>query len=122
MNDLVGWIMIDAGFVSGLLLSPGILKDGFLGGYGAPRRRLLRLGHIACFALGALNLLFALHAGAAVAEPDLRPAAWGFAVGAVTMPLCCALVAWSRRWFLLFAVPVTCLIGGASVMLWRYLP
>lgn len=121
MNHLLGWILIDLGFVSGLLLSPGILNPDFLGGYGSPRRRLVRLGHIACFALGALNLLFATTVGE-VSGDALRLAAIGFGLGAITMPLCCFLVAWSRRWFLLFTLPVVCLIGAATLMVWRSLP
>jgi hypothetical protein len=57
-----GWVLVLLGLASGLFLGLGFHLDHFLGGYTSLRRRLVRLGHIALVALGALNVLWALSA------------------------------------------------------------
>lgn len=63
-NQFVGWTSLTLGAVTGLTLGlwsfdgPLPLPDG-LGDYGETARRLARLGHIACFGLGILNILLA---------------------------------------------------------------
>lgn len=66
-NRLIGWASLALGAVSGLIL--GLWSfDGpvsiplWIGDYGDTSRRLLRLGHIAFFGLGILNILFAQEA------------------------------------------------------------
>jgi hypothetical protein len=90
LNRAVAWSSMAAGAVTGLLLGlwsfAGPLPvPGFLGEYGSTARRLARLGHIACFGLGFINLLLAaelprLGRGA-------RTAAVAMNVGNVAMPL-----------------------------------
>ena len=58
-HALAGWSLVLAGFASGALLGFGFHRETFWGGYASLRRRLVRLGHVACVALGVLNLLFA---------------------------------------------------------------
>lgn len=111
---VVGWSLIVAGFLGGALLGAGFHRDDFLGGYGSWRRRLLRLGHVACVALGFLNLLFAATVPRA---PLTGSGAILLAAGGVAMPLCCLLVAFAPRWRGLFAVPVALLLAAASVAL-----
>jgi hypothetical protein len=60
VNWYEGWSMILVGFASGAALGLFFHHENFLGGYGSFRRRMLRLGHIACAALGMLNLIVAL--------------------------------------------------------------
>jgi hypothetical protein len=117
IHQSFGWVAILVGFVSGMLLGLGFQRDDFLGGYGSLRRRMLRLGHVALIALGILNLEFAR------TLPSLRlPPTWlavasaAMIAGAVTMPLCCALMAWRRTFRPLFAVPVTSLLLGAGLV------
>ncbi len=114
MNLAFGWLWITLGFASGLLLGLFFHRDDWLGGYASFRRRMLRLGHIAAVALGAINILFAL----TVERTDLAGwersvAAWGFLVGGASMPLVCALTAWLKPLRTLFAIPVACLLTAA---------
>jgi hypothetical protein len=121
LNWQVGWVLVLAAFVTGAAMGLFFHREDFLGGYGSFRRRLLRLGHIACAALGMLNVLFAL-------SPWPAPALWTggaasicFVVGGLTMPLACFLTAWREPFRHVFAIPVTALtlavlftlVGGA---------
>ena len=79
---------------------------------------MYRLGHISFFGLGATNLFFWLTARTlAVPGTLLAPASWGFVLGALTMPVCCVVLAHYRRLQWLFAVPVVSLVTGASLTL-----
>jgi hypothetical protein len=107
MNWYFGWGMILAGFVSGAILGLFFIREDFLGGYGSLRRRLLRLGHIALTALGAINVLFS------IASPETsqnQVASVVFIVGGVTMPAVCCLTSWRVGFRHLFVVPVSALI------------
>lgn len=119
LNLVFAWLWMLLGFLSGMALGMGFHKEGFLGGYNSLQRRLYRLGHIACFALGALNLMFFLTVTALdVQNTPLKVAGYGFIVGAVSMPVCCVLMAHWPRLHLLFAVPViSLLIGGTLTLL-----
>jgi hypothetical protein len=113
-NEVFGWIWICLGVASGAVIGLRFQDEGFLGGYAARARRLVRLGHISFFGLGILNLLFAASAArAGVGGGAIGVASWGFIVGGVTMPLCCGLVAWRKGLSPLFAVPVLSLAAGA---------
>jgi hypothetical protein len=117
MNESFGWAWILAGFVSGFLLGLGFHHDDWMGGYGAFRRRLIRLGHISFIGLGILNILFAFSAPrVALGEPWLSIASWALIAGGVTMPLSCGLMAWRRGFYPLFIVPVLSLVLGASLV------
>ncbi|MGE5177218.1 MAG: hypothetical protein ACM3JJ_12715 [Hyphomicrobiales bacterium] len=118
-NESLGWIWIVAGVLSGLGLGLGFQRDDFLGGYGSHRRRLLRLGHISFLGLGFLNLFFALSAARMRLPPaGLATASWAIVAGAVTMPLCCGLMAWRRGFHLLFGVPVVSVLVGTALAAW----
>jgi len=56
--DVVWWLGVALGIIGGAWLGLHYDREGWLGGYGALRRRLIRLGHIALIALGLLNILF----------------------------------------------------------------
>lgn len=118
LNLVMAWLWMLLGFVTGMLLGMGFHKEGWLGGYGSLQRRLYRLGHIACFALGAVNLLFALTIitiGARGAGVEI--ASWGFVIGAISMPVCCVLMAHWPKLHLIFAVPVVSLLVAATFTL-----
>ena len=89
-----------------------------MGGYASYRRRLTRLGHIAFFGLGFLNLIFA---ATAVQLPlsgrALTTASWALILGAVTMPLCCFLSAWRKPLRHLFPIPVLSVSTGILAIL-----
>jgi hypothetical protein len=115
INLLAAWIGILLGFISGSVIGLFFHRDGWLGGYGSLKRRLYRLAHISLFGLGAVNLLFYLttttqtHVGGSL----LPLASSAFIIGAITMPVCCLIMAHFPKTHLLFAVPVISLIAGA---------
>jgi len=89
-----------------------------MGGYASHRRRLTRLGHISFFGLGAVNLLFCLTMQyIPLAGPAIGIASWSFIIGAVTMPVCCAVMAHFPKAHLIFAIPVLSLITGGILIL-----
>lgn len=114
-NALVGWSLVLLGFLSGAALGLGFHRESFLGGYGSFRRRIVRLGHIACVALGMLNVLVA--AAVPAAAPQRAVAASLFAIGGIAMPLVCFLTGWRDRFRHLFFVPVASLVAAVLVVL-----
>jgi hypothetical protein len=114
--SLLAWSLIGAGFLSGAVLGLRFHRDDFLGGYGSFRRRLLRLGHIACVALGflSLQLLDTLAAHAVSAPVWIAPV---FLAGAVLMPATCFLTTWRPPFRHLFALPVALLVTPTVALL-----
>lgn len=115
INLLLAWVWICLGFLSGLGLGLFFQRENWLGGYSSLKRRLYRLCHISFFGLGVLNLCFFLTAQAfGLTGTGLLIASWAFIVGAVTMPLCCLVMAHFPRVLPIFSVPVvSLLLGGA---------
>ena len=123
LNLILGWLWILLGFLSGLVLGMFFHREGWLGGYSSHQRRLYRLGHISLAALGMVNLFFWTTMNAVPAASPLVPVAgWALVVGAVSMPICCVLMAHWPRTRMVFAVPVLSLIAGAAltiiVLIW----
>lgn len=116
LQQLVAWSLVVAGFLSGALLGLRFHDDAFAGGYGSFRRRLLRLGHIACIALGliALELQRTLAALGGAAPEWLAPA---FLAGALAMPATCFLTAWRRPFRHAFPLPVALLMVPVITLL-----
>lgn len=109
-NQDLGWALVAAGALWGAALGVRFTRPNFMGGYGDLRRRLLRLGHVACMALGAANVFW--H----VAAPAGPPAASGgvaWAIGGVAMPAVCALTAWRPNFRHAFPLPVAAVLAGA---------
>lgn len=118
LNLIIAWLWMLLGFASGVVLGMFFQREDWLGGYGSFRRRLYRLAHISFFGLGAVNLLFWLTVKNISTSGATLPIASGaFAVGAVTMPLCCVLLAHFPRLHFIFAVPVISLLTGGSLTL-----
>ncbi len=120
LNLTLAWLWVVLGFVSGFLLGLNFHREDWLGGYGSFRRRLYRLGHISFFGLGLANLMFYFTirllglAGAA-----LEMASWGFIIGAVSMPVCCLVMAHRPELRALFLIPVLGLTVGSLSTLWE---
>jgi len=121
-NLSLAWLWILLGFAFGGLMGIRFHEENWLGGYSSVRRRLYRLGHISFFGLAIINLLF-FFTVCAVSGPDddwIAPS-WGFRIGAVTMPICCLLMAHRPRlrplW--LFAVPVVSLLLAGLSTFWK---
>lgn len=118
LNLLIAWLWILLGFFSGMVLGLFFHRENWLGGYGSLRRRMYRLGHISFFGLGAANLLFWLTMNQ-LAMPGLHAsvASWGFIIGALTMPLCCVVMAHAPKLHLIFTVPVVSLLVAGVLTL-----
>jgi hypothetical protein len=118
LNLLAGWVGMLAGVVSGAVLGLFFHDEKWMGGYTSYRRRLARLGHIAFFGLGFLNLIFAATAAQfSLAGHNLSIASWALILGAATMPLCCFLSAWRKPLRHLFPIPVLSVTAGILAIL-----
>jgi len=119
-NLFLAWLWILLGFVTGMILGIFFHDEKWLGGYASFKRRMYRLGHISFFGLGVANLLFwvTLH-NLSASSTLLEVASWAFITGAVTMPLCCVVMAHFPKAHPVFAVPVVSLITGAALTLWE---
>ncbi len=114
----LAWLWILLGFLSGMVLGMFFHHENWLGGYGSLRRRMYRLGHISFFGLGAVNLFFWITMKLSPAAGALVHFASGaFILGAITMPLCCLVMAHFPKLHLIFAVPVVSLIAGGLLTL-----
>jgi hypothetical protein len=118
LNLCLGWLWILLGFLTGMVMGMFFHHERWLGGYGSFKRRMYRLGHISFFGLGTVNLLFWVTMQyLPVTEPLAAMASWGFIVGAVTMPLCCIVMAHFPKAHMIFAVPVVSLMFAGVVIL-----
>ena len=122
LNLVLAWVWILLGFVSGMLLGLFFHRENWLGGYGSLKRRMYRLGHISLFALGAVNLMFYLTVQNSPSSGVLRVAAAAFIAGALTMPICCLLMAHHPRTHTLFTIPVLSLLTAAVLTLLHIIP
>jgi hypothetical protein len=112
LNWQVGWWLVLAAFATGAAIGLGFHRPDFLGGYGAFRRRILRLGHIALAALGILNVVFAMSPWPSADMPTAHAASLGFIVGGLSMPAVCFLTAWRESFRHLFFIPVLALMAA----------
>ena len=112
-NAVVGWTLMAFGAVSGALIGLGFHRESWAGGYGSFRRRLMRLGHIAFFGLGILNVLFGLYAASLPrAAGSLSIASWALVIAGATMPAVCFLTAWKEPFRHPFPIPVLGVLVG----------
>ena len=121
INIYAAWIGFFLGCAAGAVTGLYFHDADWLGGYGAWRRRMIRLGHISFFGIGLLNLAAALTARALGLETGLGAASALFLVGAVTMPLVCYLSAWRVTFRHLFFIPAVSVTSGVALLAWRFL-
>lgn len=121
LNFQAGWWLVLLSFASGALLGLGFHREDFLGGYGSFRRRLLRLGHIACAALGLFNLVYGLAPIATGPQPGHAWPGLLLLAGGFAMPAVCFLTAWKTPFRHAFFLPVGLLAAAVSLIL-VYLP
>lgn len=121
LNFFAGWLCFLLGAISGALIGLRFHREDWLGGYQSFRRRLLRLGHIAFFGLGLINILFVFSADIAPSAYFNHVASLLLAGGAATMPLVCFLGAWKPAFRHVFFVPVGFTAGGIGVFLLNWL-
>jgi hypothetical protein len=118
LHMVFGWSLMLLGGLSGAAIGLRFHTAGWAGGYGSFRRRLMRLGHIAFFGLGILNVLFALAISQFPVAGDFQLAAsTGFIIAGIGMPMCCFLSAWQERFRHLFFVPVLGVLVGVMALL-----
>lgn len=119
-NLTLAWAWILLGFLSGAALGMGFHQEKWLGGYASHKRRLYRLAHISFFGLALMNLMFWMTTrGFEEIRPGATVAGWGFIVGALTMPVCCVVMAHWPKLRGLFVVPVASLVTAAAITLWE---
>ena len=119
-NLVMGWIWILAGFLFGLYLGMNFHREEWMGGYQSLKRRMYRLSHISFFGLAIINLLFAFTVRIESLNGPLLPvASLAFLVGALTMPICCIVMAYTPRFRMLFGIPVTALVLAAGITIWE---
>ena len=106
-NFWAGWAGMLLGLVSGAIIGLGFHRESFAGGYGSFRRRMLRLGHVAFFALGMVNVLYALTlTSSSVVPGSPQIASACLAAGGFAMPAVCFLTAWKTPFRHAFSLPV----------------
>ena len=122
MSVTIGWSLISVGFLTGAVFGLLAQSEDWLGGYASRTRRLVRLGHIALIALGALNVVWPLTTTAQNLS-SITPWITGcFVVGGLTMGPSCFLSAMYWQCRVLFVIPSTALIVGALLAGWESLP
>lgn len=120
LNLNLAWLWILLGFMTGMVMGMFFHDEKWLGGYASHRRRMYRLGHISFFGLGTVNLMFYFTAQLfGASNPVSSVASWAFVVGAITMPIGCAIMAHYPKAYLIFTVPVVSLITGGILTLWQ---
>lgn len=122
VNLFAGWLSFFLGALSGALIGLRFHREDWLGGYQSFRRRMVRLGHIAFFGLGLINILFALSAGPYAATGWTRTASVLLIVGAATMSTNCFLTAWRESFRHAFFIPAGATMLGILSFLGNWLP
>jgi hypothetical protein len=121
-NLILAWVWILLGFLSGLILGLFFRREDWLGGYSSFKRRMYRLGHISFFGLGTVNLLFYLTVRDHPFGGPLPAASLAFVVGAISMPICCLIMAHFPKAHLLFSIPVVSLVFAATLTIVALVP
>jgi len=118
-----GWGGMAFGAVLGMVFGLRAESRQWAGGYDSFRRRSLRLGHIAAFALGIINVLYAHSTQSLGALPTWAAAGGsaGMIAGGLLMPVVCLVVAWRRGLKYLFPIPATCVAVALIVQAWGWL-
>ncbi len=115
INLHAAWVGFLLGTAAGAVTGLFFHEEQWLGGYASWRRRMVRLGHVAFFGIGILNLAFALTSRALGISSGLGLPSALLILGAATMPLVCYLSAYRAAFRHLFFVPA--LAVGIAVVL-----
>lgn len=128
LNRAVGFTSLLIGVASGMIL--GLWSFGgpipvpeAIGDYGDLPRRLLRLGHIAFFGLGLINLAIAGHwRRLDLGRPAARRALWLMNLGNLGLPPMLLAAAWQPALLYLMPAPVACVFAALALCVlgaWR---
>jgi len=121
INLCAAWIGFLLGALAGAMTGLFFDRETWLGGYADWRRRMVRLGHVAFFGIGILNLGFYLTVEALDVTAGVRAPALLLIVGAVTMPAVCYLSAYRRGYRRLFFIPAGSVTVALALITWRLL-
>jgi hypothetical protein len=121
-NILVGWCGMLLGATLGMAFGLRAESRQWAGGYDSFRRQALRLGHIAAFALGIINVLYGQSADRLAVLPvwAMRVGPIAMIAGGLLMPAVCLAAAWQRRWRLLFPIPATSVAVALAIQAWGW--
>ncbi|AQQ71265.1 hypothetical protein SMSP2_01635 [Limihaloglobus sulfuriphilus] len=119
INLYTAWISMLLGSVAGAVTGMFFYNKDFLGGYSSWRRRMIRLGHIAFFGIGLINLAFALSLQALGIAQTPAAASYLLILAAVTMPLTCYLSAIKPYFRNFFFIPALSTILAIILFVWR---
>ncbi|MGW8283744.1 MAG: hypothetical protein ACWGON_10635 [Gemmatimonadota bacterium] len=119
VNLYAAWICFLCGALAGATTGLFFHGEDWLGGYSRWRRRMVRLGHIAFFGIGLLNLAFVLSAESVGLTSGLELPSVLLILGAVTMPAVCYLSAYRDPFRNLFFIPAGAVTVAIAVFLWR---
>jgi hypothetical protein len=120
----VGWVSACAGVVTGMVMGlwsfdGPLAPPAWLGEYGDTARRLARLGHIAFFGLGILDLLLAHELRRSALGPwGQRLASWAMIFGNVFLPLTLFASAAYRPLKYLMGAPVCAVFLALTLAAW----
>ena len=113
LHLLAGWSGVLFGALSGAVMGLFFHREDWAGGYGSYPRRMMRLGHIAFFGIGILNLLYGLSLESiTLSVVAMGVASKGLLTAAIAMPLVCMMAAWWKPFRHLFAIPVVGVFAG----------
>ena len=118
INLYIAWVSMLLGGVSGAVTGLFFYNNDFLGGYTSWRRRMVRLGHIAFFGIGLINLAFALSVKALEIPETPQIPSILLIVAAVTMPLVCYLSAMKPFFRHFFFIPASSVIFALILFSW----
>lgn len=121
INLAAGWAGFLGGAASGALIGLYFHRENWLGGYGSFPRRMVRLGHIAFWGLGLINILFALSCQSFTRSAWTDAASMLLLLGMVTMPLNCFLTAWRGFFRHLFFIPAGSTLFGVLCLLLHWI-
>ncbi len=121
-NRLFGWCLFLAGIVYGMglgtfvfdgpLAAPELVAD-----YASLPRRMIRFAHIACMALGVVNVLYGLEIDRLAVSARLRRVGSSAMIAAGTlMPAFLTLAAFHNPWKWGLAVPSTAALVAVAVL------
>lgn len=111
-----------AGALLGMVFGLRAESRDWAGGYGSFRRQSMRLGHIAAFALGIINVLYGSMSTGLSTLPGWVATVGSVAMicGGLLMPAVCLAAAWRPPFKHLFPVPATCVLAAVVVQAWGW--
>jgi hypothetical protein len=121
-NRLIGWISLVVGAGTGLILglwsfNGPVEVPAWLGGYQEVSRRLARLGHIAFFGLGILNILVARELPRlTIGRSLLRAASITMNLGNVLLPTALFAAAASHPFKYFLPFPASCVFVALAIV------